>query len=401
MVCMHFFRPLPRLLLYFLLTLVCSSGCATTETSRSSGPVSDPVLAARPGRVAWSPDSRRLALASEGGILLLQAEGGGKKPVQIDMVPTFLQWAPAEDLLLVAAADGARGLYRVNPVTFKAESIALSREPTAAWWFREGTSVVVFHAEMDPRSIGTFGRFSLGWMEGAAETERASLQTYFPVRRTTADLLNGWISGGLRPFHETFLTPEFHDPPALPAYTVLRTVDPVTGESEDLGRLAVPSMQASYSWSFAGDWLAVVDDAGSLQLFHVSGGGPIRIETKLRGRFATWHPFAEVIYFGGALLTAEGEMVERLTEDGGNSLGVWSPDGRKIAVLSGGTVSIFTPSFSAGNPESPKPPSSAQDEEALGRYRLLKDLYADKLITREEFQTRRGTLLERAGRGGR
>lgn len=60
-----------------------------------------------------------------------------------------------------------------------------------------------------------------------------------------------------------------------------------------------------------------------------------------RGLAPAWSPTEPVIFLGGSLLSPEGELLEPLLRRGGDALGVWSPEGDRLAVIRGSSLYLF------------------------------------------------------------
>ena len=95
----------------------------------------------------------------------------------------------------------------------------------------------------------------------------------------------------------------------------------------------------------------------------------------------------ETIVVGGELVSiATGETAPLLTNSTG-SLARWSPDGTRLAVVTGGKLLLFR------DLRSTAASASLLDRDLKKRLALLQELLEEDLITREEYRARRGRLL--------
>ena len=98
------------------------------------------------------------------------------------------------------------------------------------------------------------------------------------------------------------------------------------------------------------------------------------------------------IYLGGWIINSDGSALKQLLSDASNSIGIWSPDGRKLAVISDDNImhiKYFTPTFIA-----PDRPLSSFLPMVHDKLRILKDLYLNKLITFDEFNEKKSRILD-------
>ena len=205
--------------------------------------------------------------------------------------------------------------------------------------------------------------------------------------------------------HESVLIPEYHYPPAVLPYTYLKTVDPVTGLEENIMKQKSRRFNVSASWSPDGSRLAVSNDEGLLIIEDAGADAgetseynmPVNYE--IRGWHPSWNPKGSQIYLGGWLIRSDGEAMGKLVRDAANSIGLWSPDGEKLAVMTESKTFIFDslhPSFHA--------PDRPLDNELMNvrdKLRLLKGLFKDGLILDSEFHARRARLFEKVGGDGK
>ncbi|MBI5142978.1 MAG: hypothetical protein HZA20_12450 [Nitrospirae bacterium] len=386
-----------RLSTFFLLALVISSGCAGVQ---HRGGVPAPLVAgvsARPGAVAWSPDGERLAVIKGGDLVVLDAASGRSSTIG-DVDPVFVDWSPGDDLLVVGNDGGKRLLFTMSADLSRRATLKTIDRPDAAMWISSpelpesiGTSgsYAVLSAAADESRIGTFVTYRLEYAEEPGNGRIIlAHRAYSPERKVPADYLVGWTHNPVRPVHETLLTPRFRKPPAFPPVTLFATVDPVTGEESELFELSGRRFSVPASWSPDGSRLALTDDAGRLIVYATgSGAYPEPAAGEALGLYPSWNPVGSLIYLGGLLVDPAGNTVRRLISDDPASIGVWSPDGASLAVVTGKGLYIF----------SGIAPSTAFDKTALalrGKLRLLRRLYKDSLVTGDEYRERKRMLLE-------
>jgi len=327
-------------------------------------------------------------------LLVFRDPGSGSPPATCAVPAQRVRWAPARELLVLAAGEGAdRFLERVDPQDCGTSRVGAVPDPSGAWWFRDGTEILALRLRADRRPIGLFVELSIVRVSGSRARTVYRTTLRYPTRDPDFDPSAGWLAAGLRPLHETLLLPSYRDPPALAPYLLLTSLDPVTEETQELGRLLETSMDPAFSWSPEGRRLAFRDRDGFLRIRAPAGDdGGVRTET--RGLYPAWHPRRDLIFFGGRLVAADGRVVRTLPGVGPDTAALWSPDGRHLAVLSAEGVTVFRDLVPEGG-ESSLPGTELRGR--LRRLRLLKDLRAEGLIDAAEFGARRERLLESGG----
>jgi WD40 repeat protein len=200
----------------------------------------------------------------------------------------------------------------------------------------------------------------------------------------------------VRPVYETILTPRFHKPPVVHPYTEFITVDPVTALESKILRLDANRFNVPSSWSPDGSRLAISDERGLLLIVDVADTDRVeQVNSDVRGHFPSWNPEGSQIYLGGWLMQSDGTAIREVLQDAVDSLGVWSPDGTMLAVLSKGRLHIFdnfSPAFIM-----PDRPMDTDKLKLRDKYRLLKDLFKSGLISGSEFKVRKTKLLKNSG----
>lgn len=322
-----------RLFVIFLLALLLPACAGSLNRNGGLKPAMTGV-SARPGAVAWSPDGGRLAVIRNGGLVLCNVATGDLSAID-DVNPVFVDWSPGNDLLLVDNHGGKRALLTMSADPSRRAVIKTIEKPDAAKWIGASGSYAVLSAVADESRIGTFVTYKLEHAEDAGKGRMMiAYRAYSPERKVPPDYLNGWLHHPVRPIHETWLTPRFRKPPALPPVTLFATVDPVTGEEAELFELSGRRFSVPASWSPDGSRLALIDDSGRLIVHTIgSSANPEPVSGEARGLYPSWNPTGNLIYLGGLLVDPDGNTVRRLISNAPESIGIWSPDGSSIAVV--------------------------------------------------------------------
>ena len=347
----------------------------------------------QPGSVAWSPDSERLAVASGADLLLVDPKGRVVQSLP-GINPVFIDWTPSRGLLVTArGADGSTRVLACHPRLEEHQPIPGTEGVAAAFGLWDARSVLALRADIRSTDIGTFADIRLTLFGKGVPQELGTTHANLPPDISLEAYLSGWTVAGLRPFYDTFLTPRFQKPPMFPPYIGLSALDPFTREVEPVGRLELKRYWVPVSWSPDGRVLAFPDQDGHLMSMEVgSGTAPRLVTQKFRGLYASWHPNRQVIFFGGFLVHPKGTPVSRIPGTREETLGVWSPDGRHLAMLDRNGLRIF--------PDVPIPPEAGPWKrsppvlEARDKLRDLKLLMRDGLITREDYETRKQKHME-------
>lgn len=351
------------------------------------------------GAVSWSPDSTRLAFIRNGQLVLFDYATGKSRRVP-EIKPVFLDWAPGERLAVVRDTGAGREIITLDAEKGTYQSVKSDNNTEAVRWLNQHDTLVALSTDIKRRTIGTFVNYVLTRIEGGRQERVYEREFYFPTHRQDLEFISGWSVPGIRPVYETVLAPEYHNPPAVSPYTYFRTVDPVTGMEEEIMKLDSRRINVLSSWSPDGSRFAVTDDEGLLIIIDasehagVAAGISMTVNYDIKGLHPSWNPKGSQIYLGGWLIRSDGEAIRRLLADAVNSISVWSPDGERLAVLTGHGMVLFDsiqPSF--------HPPDRPLDRgliEKREKFRILKDLLIEGLITDLEFHTRRTKLFESA-----
>ncbi len=386
-----------KLRIFSALLILSLFPACTTITGLKEGPLAKRIfngVSLKPMAAAWAPDSSRIALINNNQLVIHNPETGESK-VFSEITPLSIDWSPMNDLLVVHENSEGKQLVRVNADEGIIVPVTLKEEPYAAKWFGPADNIIVYSAKIKRLSIGTFVTYLLSRVDSGTDEVFLSWEAYFPTRSKTADFTSAWAYPDIRPVHETVLTPQFHDPPALEPFTEFRTSDPDTGMVNDIFKISDERYAVFASWSPDGSRLAVTDKKGLLIIVdgdNKAGIWPVNSEK--RGIAPAWNPRGSQIYSGGWLMQSDGTLIKRLIPDA-FSIGVWSPDGKRLAVISEKGLYLFenfSPSFIF-----PDRPVDAVLMQIRDRIRILKDLFKEDLISEKEFRDRKAALLKERG----
>jgi WD40 repeat protein len=383
------------LFLFIVLCFVVSCASALKSDKFESGRLIYKDVALKPGAAAWSSDSSRIAVISNGTLSIFTTESGYKHTVP-GVKPLFLNWAPGDHLLVINKAGDSNELVEINVHDGTVKSVPLEGLPAAVKWFYPPDELIVLYPEVKRQSIGTFVTYRLAIVEKGKEELFYNRDTYFPARSRDIDTLSGWLYAEVRPLHETVLIPEFHRPPVLAPFTSFRTIDPVIKKEREIVKLSNHRYSIPASWSPDGSRLAVSGDKGLLTIIEVSDPEKsLTVDKNISGAFPSWNPAGSEIYIGGWLVQSDGNALEQLLPEAHESAGIWSPDGTGLAILYGNNLLYFDgflPTFHAGDR-----PMDERMIQTRNKLRLLKTLLKEKLISEEEFKMRRARLLANMG----
>jgi len=346
----------------------------------------------RPGSVAWAKDSSRLAVIKDNSLIIINTESGSAESIK-GINPVFLEWSPGDDLLVISENPGNNELVKINPLDYNHSKITVTYSPASVRWLHPPEDMVVLSLDKNHMKIGTFVTFILTRVIADKEKEFFRKDVYFPTLNRTIDFSSGWTHPGIRPLHESVLTPMFHKPPVVAPYTNLKTVDPVTSLESKIIRFNSKRYNVPTSWSPDGSRLAVTNDEGHLEIIDFNNPG-IRntVNFDIQGLAPSWNPMGSQIYLGGWLINSDGAALKQLLPDASDSIGTWSPDGRKLAIINDAKimhVKYFIPSFIV-----PDRPLSSFLPLIHDKLRILKELYVNRLITFDEFNEKKLKILD-------
>ncbi len=349
----------------------------------------------QPGAVAWSPDSSSIAVIKDSDLSIFHLVSGRILNVP-GINPLFVDWSPGENLLLVHNKRGRNELAQVSPMDGTINSVSLNDTPTAAKWLNPPEDLMVLYHEVESYSIGTFVSFKYVALFKGKEEMFLEWGTYLPTRNSDIDAISGWTFPGIRPVYETVMTPEYHKPPRMQPFTLLKTVDPVIGEEREITRFGSERYSVPSSWSPDGTRLAVTNDQGQLIVIDVDNPEDLQpVNDDVRGQYPSWNPKSSQIYIGGLIMKSDGSVLEKIISDADESIGIWSPDGTRLVVLHNDELLYFDgfiPSFNIDRP------MDEQLRVIRDKIRFLKDLLREGLIPKDEFKIRRAGYFKEYGR---
>ena len=347
----------------------------------------------QPGAAAWSPDSKRLAVIKGQGLTIIDTDLGISRTIP-GIQPVFIDWAPGKDLLAVNKAEGMNELTEIDPADGTIRTLSARKSLIAAKWLDPPGSYILLDSEVKQRSIGTFVTYKFHRIDHGEEKVFFNLESYFPTREKNIDAISAWTYAGIRPQHDTMLVLEFHNPPAVESFTLFKTADPVITEETGIVKLAGNRFSIPSSWSPDGSRLAITDDKGLLIILDMDKPeNMLPVNQDIGGRYPAWNPHGSQIYLGGWLLRSDGSVLGQVVSDAFDSIGIWSPDGTRLAVITGTDLLYFdgfSPSFSGRDKD-----VSEGKENNRDKLRLLKKLLKDGLISNEEFKARRTKLFSK------
>ncbi|MBI4710155.1 MAG: hypothetical protein HY759_03495 [Nitrospirae bacterium] len=344
-----------------------------------------------PGAAAWSKDSARLAVIKDRSLIVIDTESGKAEEIK-GVVPVFIDWSPGDDLLAVSNEQDGNKFLRINVSTGRHETITVKHPPASVRWFIPPDKMLALSFDRSNREIGTFVTYRLSMITSGDEKEFFKGEVYYNTLRRDIDITTSWTHPGIRPIEETALTPKFHRPPLLAPYTYFRTVDPVTSLETDILKFESRRFSVPSSWSPDGSRLAVSNDEGLLTIINVDNQEDRKtVNYDIHGFAPAWNPMGNHIYMGGWLINPDGRAWTQLLPAASNSVGIWSPDGKKLVVITDENVlylkKIAPSIISAGR----QPDSSLL--KVREKLRILKDLYSDGLISLEEFYDKKSKII--------
>ncbi len=380
-----------------LITVLLSVSCTTPLKPDLT--VSDhmiyPDVPLRPGAVAWSPDSSRIAVITGADLSIFDPEAGKKLSVP-GINPLFIDWSPGENLLLVHNERGRNELAQVSPIDGTINSVPLDDIPVAAKWLNPPDDFIVLFHDVERYSIGAFVSYKYVALFNGREEQFLKWGTYLPTHNPDIDAVSGWTFSGIRPVHGSVITPEYHNPPRMPPFTLLKTVDPVISEEREITMLDSARYSVPSSWSPDGSRLAVTNDQGQLIVIDINNPEDLQpANDDARGLYPSWNPKGSQIYLGGWLMKSDGAVLEQIISDASESIGIWSPDGTRLVVLHEDELLYFEgflPTYN--NADRP------MDERLRGirdKIRFMKDLLKEGLIPMDEFKVRRSGYFKKNG----
>ncbi|TAN40095.1 MAG: hypothetical protein EPN25_08905 [Nitrospirae bacterium] len=350
-------------------------------------------IAQDPGRVSWHPDSNRLAYVA-GAVHIYDMQTKEQRTVHVDS-PYYAAWGKGDDLFILYREDGSKALCRVDGRGQGLKKISLAIEPDAVFPVKDGSQLLLLSVRVFARALWTdyhYGLYLYDLRTGSTKKIHEATNN-LSLRKLRPEDLKGLIQPSMNPFDATALVLESVRPPNAPSYLKIMHLDYITGKAEAVGRLNSKSLSVPFSSSPDGRRFAFTDESGRLKIYD-HNGGVSDSGFDIQGRLPAWNPAGSQIYFGGYVVgSSAGGEPELLLPGGAASLAVWSPDGRKMALVTGDGLWLldnFIPSF--------LPPDRVPDRSLSDKIVLLKELLAEGLITDRDYRERYEKLVK--GRRG-
>ena len=377
--------------LLFSLALGCSvhGGPSLTDSSARYNPVRIAKnISAVPGKLSWSPDGKRFAFINE-TLTIIDIDSLERKQVAVPH-PVSLAWSEDDKLYVLSREQDATGWFVIDTGKLNAVKLPLDREADLLYTLDPDT-LIIAAARTNSTRIGT----KLSWrlsrydVASGATGTLSSFSKIYPWKNPDKELLFAWLHAGINPLDRSILVVEHLRPPVVHPYSTVSRIDTLTGEEAGILGNDRGGLYASASWSPDGGRIALADMNGGLMLV-IPGNersGSARLAAPA-GVYPSWNPQGSTIYFGGSLIRTDQAEAEPLLLNASRSIGVWSPDGTRLAVAAGGELLLFrnfTPSFSGSD----RPLDRALAEKLA----LLRNLFAEELISRQEYDERKAGLL--------
>jgi len=272
------------------------------------------------------------------------------------------------------------------------KDLLISSDPQAIVALPDSGGLLLISASIEQTRLWTEFSYMLALFDPDTGSDKKlfEMQKRLPMKNMPADYLNGWLWTGIRPADSAILTVEPVKPPVIMPYLQIGLIDYQTEKNRGIGRIINGGMSIAASWSPDGRRFAYSDDQKHLAIFDSEGSAAINPEAvqDITGSFPSWNPKGSQIFFGGYILRSDGGKKQAIFPGAQTSIGVWSPDGRKIAILNGQDLHLLT-----GHTPSLIPPDRVFPDDLVRKIFLLKELLSEGLITAQEFETRRDNLI--------
>jgi WD40 repeat protein len=347
-------------------------------------------VSARPGSLTWSPEGTRLAFIGK-TLTVYDTESGEQRSLSIDN-PYYAAWA-SDNTLYVLSRDAAGGsvLSALDGKGFAIKPVPLDHAdalyPTA-----DGKGLIILSTTVKSLSFGT--TISNTIVLRAVTPDRSkvvyrSSKTYM-MKNPDVALWTAWTHAGPSPLDDAMLVMDHVQPPDVPSYTKVSSIDLATGELAEMSDPNTKRTCLSASWSPDGRRAVMTGGDGRLEVRDRQGKGSV-IDWSLPGVYPSWNPKGSRIYCGGYLIDSDGKNKEALLTGAAGSISQWSPDGTKLAVAAGGGLLLFR-----NMPAAYIPPDKPLDRSLSRKLSLLRGLVGEGVISRREYSERRDNLLMKA-----
>jgi len=338
------FRAITILLCLTTGILSAEPRCLGSEYSRRQ--IADGV-SARPGMVAWSPDSRKVVSAGV-GLHFYDTETGRQRNLDIGE-PLAVAWSAGGDVSV---------LYREGEQTFLGmvdhenlvvkKRLKTSADARFLFPVPGGKTLLVLASGTRVFKIGTEISYKLFSRQGDETGEKIiySSGSIYPTIKPDTRVIDAWTHAGLNPSYCSLLVIEQVKPPVGRLYSRIKGVDCMSGQERPIANTMHYGAYLSASWSPDGLRAALTDGQGELSI--LENGIALPLDVSVRGLYPSWNPQGSQIYLGGSIVDSDGNNQVELFPGSPDSIAEWSPDGRKIAVIVGGKlwlVENFSPRF--------------------------------------------------------
>ena len=374
--------------------LLCLTGSLVAEaaTSGKYNPVriADEASAV-PGILTWSPDSKMLAFIRK-GLHLYSTED--RRQTEVDIKgPYYVSWTKDDELLVLYKENGAAALCSVDREGLVKKRIMLDVPADAVYPLRDRKKLLLFSSGTSVLRIGTEVTYDLKVYDREKGTSKAlySFRRIYMTKNPDTLMYTAWMHAGVNPLDDTFLIMEQIKPPVVMPYSNIKAIDYLTGQARDISGSEGKKLYLSGTWSPDGRRIALTDNTGHLEIRDLSGPRITAVDDTVDGLYPSWNPGGSQIFLGGYILDSGGREKENLFSEGSaRSIAQWSPDGTKIAVSADSGLYLFSnfkPSFIS--------PDAPPDEDLSKKLFLLKGLFIEGLLTKEEYSQRYDKLLRR------
>jgi hypothetical protein len=145
-----------------LLIIFLFNACAalTKPDIDSSGEFTYKGVPSRPGAVAWSNDSVKLAVTKDNSLIIIDIESGSAEKIK-GIHPVILEWSPGDDLLVISNHGTDNELVKINPLDGSHSAIALKHSPVSARWYIPPDNILILSLDQTNMKIGTFVSYRL------------------------------------------------------------------------------------------------------------------------------------------------------------------------------------------------------------------------------------------------
>jgi hypothetical protein len=346
---------------------------------------------AEPGSIAWSHDGRTLAFVKHGMVNLYDAVSGEGRSRQLEGAH-FVCWSPTDSLLVLAYEKGEDVLCTIDRKSLDVTTTPVAAGAAAVYPADDNRHLIILAKNIRKFSYGTEISLQVSSHENVSGTQTPlyAFSKIYPMDRPDLRAMLAWTHAGLNPLDNSLLIIEHIKPPVVTPYSRVIMIDPVSKESTEISGRMRDTIYASASWSPDGNMLALTRADGSLEI-RTLRNKKIILDQRIAGYYPTWSPQGDRVYIGGHLIRFDGKEPEVLLSNAAWSIAAWSPDNTTLAVSADGDLWLFRDLMPASNQ-----PDGMHDRILLHKMLLLQDLLRDKLITLQEYQERKNSLLKRS-----